>query len=103
MTVFQVHDAQPLTFRTESPVDEPLSVRRIGWKAVVVGPGCDFANARTVRLDYRDLCTLRAISEVLAQSEENRIALRGPIGRLRELPILLKQSLRHIPPRLDVD
>src|SRR4029453_7465045 len=69
MPVFQIHDAQPLTFRTEGSVDKPLSVRRVGGKAIVVDPGCDFAKTRTVRLHHRDLGALRAISEILAQSE----------------------------------
>ena len=72
-------------------------------ETIVVDSGRDFAETRPVRLDHRDLGALRAISEVLAQSEENRVTLRRPIGRLRKLPFLLEQGVRHVPPRLDLD
>ena len=99
----QVLDAQTLAFGAEGPIHEPLSVGRVGWETVVVDSGRDFAETGPVRLDHRDLGALRAISEVLAQSEENRVTLGGPIGRLRKLSFLLEQGLRHVPPRLDLD
>src|SRR5262249_204480 len=94
--VLQVHDAQTLPLGSGGSIYESLAIGRERWKAVVVLPGSDLAEAGAVGLDDSDLGASVSNREERGKAENDGVAGWRPLRSHRALALTVVKHVRCI-------